>query len=89
MLGLAYGNLATSATITDAANTNVFPFATNTTTTSAPPPDDGKEQNGENGTPLLSKAKHHVHEQVEAHVELPVLAGTDLAREGPAPKGRI
>jgi hypothetical protein len=55
MLGLAYGNLATSATITNAANTNVFPFATNTTTSSAPPPDDGKEQNGENGTPLLSK----------------------------------
>jgi hypothetical protein len=55
MLGLAYGNLATSATITNAANTNVFAFSTNTSTTSAPPPDDGKEQNGLNGTPLLSK----------------------------------
>lgn len=55
MLGLAYGNLATSSTITNAANTNVFPFATNSTTTSTPPPDDGKEQNGQNGTPLLSK----------------------------------
>jgi hypothetical protein len=55
MLGLAYGNLATSATITNPATTNVFSFSTNTTTTSTPPPDDGKEQNGQNGTPLLSK----------------------------------
>ena len=54
MLGLAYGNLATSTTITTAATTNVFPYATSSTTTVAPPPDDGKEKNGLNGTPLLS-----------------------------------
>jgi hypothetical protein len=54
MLGLAFGNLATSTTLANASLTNVVPFSTNSTTIVAPPPDDGAEKNGLNGTPLLS-----------------------------------
>jgi hypothetical protein len=54
MLGLAYGNLATSTVLANASLTTVVPFATNSTTIVAPPPDDGAEKNGLNGTPLLS-----------------------------------
>lgn len=44
MLGLAYGSLATTTTLTS-GTPNV---------TATPPPDDGKEQNGLNGTPNLA-----------------------------------
>ena len=45
MLGLAFGNLATSTTLT-AATPNVSPTMA--------PPDDGAEKNGANGTPNLT-----------------------------------
>ena len=54
MLGLAYGNLATSTVLTNASITNVFPFSSSSTTTVTPPEDDGAEKNGLGGTPLLS-----------------------------------
>ena len=73
MLGLAYGNLATSATITNAATTNVFPFATASTTTVAPPADDGKEQNGTNGTPLLSNQNLSCADKVTTSRTFPYL----------------
>ena len=44
-LGLAFGNLATSSTIT----------TTPINVPASPPPDDGKEKNGLNGTPNLTK----------------------------------
>jgi hypothetical protein len=44
-LGITFGNLATSATLT-AATPNVG---------ASPPPDDGNEKNGANGTPNLTK----------------------------------
>jgi hypothetical protein len=45
-LGLAFGNLATSAKLTSAGTINLGP--------TPPPPDDGKEKNGANGTPNLT-----------------------------------
>jgi hypothetical protein len=54
MLGLAYGNLATSATLKNAAATNVFSTSASALTADVPPADDGAEKNGQNGTPLLS-----------------------------------
>jgi len=55
MLGLAFGNLATSATLT-AGTPNVFPpGSTATASPLAPPPDDGADKNGANGTPNLTK----------------------------------
>jgi hypothetical protein len=54
MLGLAYGNLATSATLSNASLTNVFSTSSSATTADTPPADDGAEKNGKNGTPLLA-----------------------------------
>ncbi|MBD5633046.1 MAG: DUF4331 family protein [Candidatus Eremiobacteraeota bacterium] len=54
MLGLAFGNLATSTTLTNASATNVSSYSTSATTAVKPPPDDGAEKNGNGGTPLLS-----------------------------------
>ena len=54
MLGLAYGNLATSTTLTNASLTNVVSYGSNSTTVVPPPADDGAEKNGQGGTPLLS-----------------------------------
>jgi hypothetical protein len=54
MLGLAYGNLATSTTLANASLTNVVSFAGSSSTVVPPPPDDGAEKNGLGGKPLLS-----------------------------------
>ncbi len=74
MLGLAYGNLATSTTITDASTTNVFPFATSATTTVAPPADDGNEQSGTGGKPLLSNQNLGCSDKTGETASFPYLA---------------
>jgi len=54
MLGLAFGNLATSSTLHNPTPNVVSPTGTGSPTPLAPPPDDGAEKNGANGTPNLT-----------------------------------
>jgi hypothetical protein len=54
MLGLAFGNFATSTTLANASITNVVSYSASSSTIVPPPADDGLEKNGLGGTPLLS-----------------------------------
>jgi hypothetical protein len=73
MLGLAYGNLATRTVLTNASKTNVFSFSSNSTSVVAPPADDGAEQNGQNGTPLLSNQNLSCNDKITNSNTFPYL----------------
>ena len=74
MLGLAFGSLATSTTLTNASLTNVVSYSTSSSTIVPPPADDGLEKNGLNGTPLLSNQRLGCSDKVTNSNTFPYLS---------------